>query len=169
MEKHKYYMLSLLSGVLKKKTYRNREQIGGGAVKWMKLVKGVKKYNPSSYKNRQEDVRCSTVTIVERKVLVAQSCLFETPWTVPARLLCPWDSPDKNTGVGCHSFHQGIFPTQALNPGLPHCRQILYHLSHKSLGKPKKTGVGCHALFQGIFLTQGSNPGLCIAGRFFNI
>ena len=33
----------------------------------------------------------------------------------PARLLCPWDSPDKNTGVGCHSLLQGIFPTQGSN------------------------------------------------------
>ena len=48
-----------------------------------------------------------------------------------ARLLCPWDSPGKNTGVGCHSLLQGIFPTQGLNPGLLHCGQILYHLSHQ--------------------------------------
>ena len=41
------------------------------------------------------------------------------------------DSPNKNTGVGCHAFLQGIFPTQGLNPGLLHCWQILYHLSHK--------------------------------------
>ena len=40
------------------------------------------------------------------------------------------DSPGKNTGVGCHAFLQGIFPTQGLNSGLPHCRQTLYHLSH---------------------------------------
>ena len=39
----------------------------------------------------------------------------------PARLLCPWDSPGKNTGVDCHALLQGIFPTQGLNPGLPHC------------------------------------------------
>ena len=37
----------------------------------------------------------------------------------------------KNTGVGTHSFLQGIFPTQRSNPGLLHCRQILYHLSTK--------------------------------------
>ena len=43
----------------------------------------------------------------------------------PARLLHPWDSSDKNTGVGCHSLLQGIFPTQELNPGLLHCGQIL--------------------------------------------
>ena len=41
------------------------------------------------------------------------------------------DSPGKNTGVGCHFLPQGIFPTQGSNPGLPHCRQILYQLSHK--------------------------------------
>ena len=43
-----------------------------------------------------------------------------------SRLLCPWDSPGKNTGVGCHFLLQRIFPTQGLNPGLLHCRQILY-------------------------------------------
>ena len=51
----------------------------------------------------------------------------------PARLLCPWDSLGKNTRVGCHFLLQGIFPTQGLNPGLLHCRQILYCLSrHRS-------------------------------------
>jgi len=38
------------------------------------------------------------------------------------------DSPGKYTGMGCHTFFEGIFPTQVSNPGLPHCRQILYHL-----------------------------------------
>ena len=57
---------------------------------------------------------------------------FTTPWTVPARLLHPWDSPGKNSGVSCHSLLQGIFLTQGLNPGLClHCRQILYHLAPK--------------------------------------
>ena len=45
------------------------------------------------------------------------------------------NSPGKNTGVGCHAFLQGIFPTQGSNPGLPHFRRILYHLSHQ--GRPK--------------------------------
>ena len=44
------------------------------------------------------------------------------------------DSPDKNTGVGCHAFLQGIFPMQRSNLGFPHCWQILYHLSHQ--GRP---------------------------------
>ena len=43
-----------------------------------------------------------------------------------ARLLCPWNSPGKNTGVGCHTLIQGIFPIQGLNPCILHCRQILY-------------------------------------------
>ena len=43
----------------------------------------------------------------------------------------PWDSPGKNTGVGCHFLLQGIFPSQGLNSGLPHCRQTLYPLSHR--------------------------------------
>ena len=42
-----------------------------------------------------------------------------------------WDSPGQNTEVGTLSFLQGIFLTQGLNPGLPHCRWILYQLSHK--------------------------------------
>ena len=45
----------------------------------------------------------------------------------PARLLCPWDSPGTNTGVGCHFLLQGIFPTQGSNLGLCTSRRILYH------------------------------------------
>ena len=44
----------------------------------------------------------------------------------PARLLCPWGFPGKNTTVGCHALLQGIFPSQGSNPGLLHCRQVLY-------------------------------------------
>ena len=51
--------------------------------------------------------------------------------TVAHQALCPWDSPGKNTGVGCYFLLQGIFPTQGSNPGLPHCRQTLYPLSHQ--------------------------------------
>ena len=49
----------------------------------------------------------------------------------PTRLHGPWDSPGKNTGVGCHFLLQEIFPTQELNQGLLHCRQILYQLSYE--------------------------------------
>ena len=49
----------------------------------------------------------------------------------PVRLLYPWDSPGKNTGVDCRSCLQRIFLTQGLNPGLLHCRQILHHLNYR--------------------------------------
>ena len=49
----------------------------------------------------------------------------------PARLPCPWNSPGKNNGMGWQSLLQGIFPTQGSNPGLLHCRWILYHLSQQ--------------------------------------
>ena len=49
----------------------------------------------------------------------------------PHRLYSPWNSPGKNTGVGTHSLLWGIFPTQGSNPGLPHCTQTLYQLSHQ--------------------------------------
>jgi len=45
-------------------------------------------------------------------------------------LCSPWNSPGQNTGVGSLSLLQGIFPTQGLNPGLPHCKQILYQLNN---------------------------------------
>ena len=47
----------------------------------------------------------------------------------------PWNSPGQNTAMGSHSILQGIVPTQGSNPGLPHCRWILYQLSHK--GSPR--------------------------------
>ena len=56
--------------------------------------------------------------------------------------LGPWDFPGKSTGVGCHFFLQRIFPTQGSNPGLLHCRQTLYHLSHQgSLIIPQEVAI----------------------------
>ena len=49
----------------------------------------------------------------------------------PHGLCSPWNSVGQNTGVGSLSLLQGIFPTQGLNPGLPHCGQILYQVSHQ--------------------------------------
>ena len=63
--------------------------------------------------------------------LVAQSCptlCDPTDWSPPSSSV-HGDSPGKNTRVGCHAFLQGIFLTQGLDPGLLHCRWILYHLS----------------------------------------
>ena len=59
--------------------------------------------------------------------------------------------PGKSTGVGCHFLLLGIFPTQGLKPGLPHCRQTFYRLSH--LGSPKR-GVCIY-----IYMVQGQDLG----------
>ena len=81
------------------------------------------------------------------------------------------DSPGKDTGVGCHALLQGIFPTKGLNPGLLHCRQILYCLSHKrsprilewaaypfSRGSSRNwTGVSCTA--GGFFTSWATREG----------
>ena len=58
------------------------------------------------------------------------------------------DSPGKNTGVGCHSLLQGIFPTQGSNLGLLHCRQILYHLSHQGNLVLSSVQLSCVQLFE---------------------
>ena len=76
-------------------------------------------------------------------------------------LLFPWDSPGKNTGVGCHSFLQGIFPTQGSNPSLPHCRQILYHLNHQ--GSPMNIRLHVYFWFR-VFFRYMSGGG--IAGSY---
>ena len=61
---------------------------------------------------------------------VVSNCLWPRGLQ-PARLLRPWNYPGKNTGAGCHSLLQGIFPTQWSKPGFLHGRQIDYHLSHQ--------------------------------------
>ena len=75
----------------------------------------------------------------------------------PHGLYSPWNSPGQNTGVGSLSLLQGIFPTQGSNPGLPHCRWILYQLSHK--GSP-------HWLFFMCLLAICISMGKCLF-RFF--
>ena len=64
----------------------------------------------------------------------------------PRGLYSSWNSPGQNTGVGTFLFSRGMFPTQRSNPGLPHCRQILYQLSCQE--SPKCTLV--HQYFKNV-------------------
>ena len=80
--------------------------------------------------------KCVSDTIIYVLLfLVAQSCLtLRDPVDCsPSISFIHGGSPGNYTGVGvsCHDLIQRIFPTQGLNPGLPHCRWILYHLSHQ--------------------------------------
>ena len=109
--------------------------------------------NPRKYNN------CKYTCIQHLDTCVSHSVMsnsLQQHGLKPARLLCPQNSPGKNTGVDCHSLLKGIFPTQRSNPGLLHCRQILYQLSHQ--GSP---------LFLGLFpkLTLHTSPSLRLLSK----
>jgi len=74
------------------------------------------------------------------------------------------DSAGKNTGMGSHAL-QGIFPTQGLNPGLPRCWQILYHLSHK--GSLRILEWVASPFSRGSSWPRNWTRVSCIAGGFF--
>ena len=59
----------------------------------------------------------------------------------PHGVYSPWNSPGQNTGVGSLALLQRIFPTQGSNPGLPHCRRIVYQLSHKGSPFDMKSNI----------------------------
>ena len=93
-------------------------------------------------------------------VLVDQlylTILFDPTDQGPTRLLHPWDSPGKNTGVGHHSLLQGIFPTQGSNPGLLHCRQTL--LPSETRGKTLLPGWGSRASDSSAYLGESQGGG----------
>ena len=77
----------------------------------------------------------------------------------------PWNSPGQNTGVDNLSLLQGIFPSQELNPGLPHCRQILYQLSHQ--GSPRMLEWAAYPFSRGSSWPRNWTSVSCIAGGFF--
>ena len=80
----------------------------------------------------------------------------------PHGLYNPWNSPGQNTGVGSLSLLQGIFPTQGLSPGLLHCRQILYQLSHK--GSPRILEWVAYPFSSGSSRLRNQTGVSCIAG-----
>ena len=82
----------------------------------------------------------------------------------PHGLYCPWNSPGQNTRVGSLSLVQGIFPTQGLNAGLPHCRLILYQLSHQ--GSPRILKWVAYPFSSGSFWPRNQTRVSCIAGGF---
>ena len=82
----------------------------------------------------------------------------------PHGLYSPWNSPGKNTGVGRYSIMQGIFPTQGLNAGLPHCRWVLYQLSHQENPIPEWLA---YPFSSGSSWPRNWTEVSCIAGVFF--
>ena len=64
----------------------------------------------------------------------------------PTRLLCPWDSPSQNTGVGCHALLQGILLLQGLNP----CLLCLLHLASSLTTSATCTLLICSVQFSSV-------------------
>ena len=75
------------------------------------------------------------------------------------------DSPGKNTGVSGHALLQGIFLTQGSNPGLTHCRWILYHLTQQR--SPRILELVAYPFSRGSSQPRNQTEASCIAGRFF--
>ena len=101
--------------------------------------------------------------------LVARSCmtLCNPKDSSPPGSSVPGDSPGKTTGMGCHALLHRIFPTQGLNPGLPHHRWILYWLSHQ--GSPRILEWVAYPFSRGSSWPRNQTRVSCIAGRFFTI
>ena len=88
-----------------------------------------------------------------------------SPTPGPHGLHSPWNSPGQNTGVDSCSLLQGIFPTQGSNPGLLHCRQILYQLSY--WGSPRVLEWVAYPFSRGSSQARNWTGISCIAGGFF--
>ena len=83
----------------------------------------------------------------------------------PHGLYNPWNSPGQNSGVGSLSLLQGICPTQGLNPGLPHCRWILYQLSYQR--SPRILEWVAYRFSSGSSQRRNWSGISCTAGRLF--
>ena len=101
----------------------------------------------------------------DKKESESEICSVFSDSLRPHGLHSPQNSPGQNTGVGSCSLLQGIFSTQGSNPGLPHCRQILYQLSHK--GSPRILKCIAYAFSRGFSRPRNGTRVSCIAGRFF--
>ena len=95
----------------------------------------------------------------------SESCSVMSNSLWPHVLYSPWNSPGQNTWVESFSLLQGIFPIQGSNPGLLHCRQILYQLSHK--GSPRILEWIAYAFSSGSSWPRNRTRVSFIAGRFF--
>ena len=87
----------------------------------------------------------------------SERCSVMSDFLQPHGPYSPWNSLGQNTGVGNLSLLQGIFPTQELNWGLLHCRQILYQLSYQEI------------LALGYNLKNNRMISVCLQGKPFNI
>ena len=98
--------------------------------------------------------------------VISRSCSVVSDSLWPHGLYSPWNSPGQNTGVGSLSLLQGVFPTQGLNPGLTHCRHILYQPSHKR--SPRIPEWVAFPFSSGSSWPRNRTGVSCIAGGLFS-
>ena len=114
-----------------------------------------------AFSNRE--MRNPQLSGIQENESESHSVLSDSWW--PHGLYSPWNSPGQNTGIGNHSLLQGIFPTQGSNPGLAHCRWILYQLSHK--GSPTILEWVAYSFSSGSSWLRNLTGISCIAGGSF--
>ena len=91
--------------------------------------------------------------------------LFVTPWTIDVRLLCPWGFSRQEYSNGLPCPPPGDLPTQGSNPGLPHCRQVLYCLSHQR--SPRILEWVAYPFSRGSSQPRNRTGVSCVVGSFF--
>ena len=101
---------------------------------------------------------CTHVPVIRNEGKWSDSRSVESDSLGPRGLYSPWNSPGQNTRVGIQI--QGIFSSQGSNPGVPHCRLILYKLRHQ--GSPRILERVAYP-----FSSGSARPRVYIAGRFF--
>ena len=121
-------------------------------------------HSTSVYNSQDLEATCAVLCIV------AQSCLTlcDLMDCSPSGCSVHRDSPGKNTGntgVGCYALLQRNFPTQGLNSGLPHCRQIIYQVSHQ--GSPRILEWVAYPFPRGSSQPRNRTQVSCIAGGLF--
>ena len=124
---------------------------------------------PFSTWMNQKDIMLSEISQTEKDkyCMITQnegcSAVSDSLW--PYGLYSPWNFSGQNTGMGSLSLLQGIFPTQGSNPGLLHCRPILYQLSPKE--NPRTLEWVAYLFSRGSSWPRNQTGVSCVTGRFF--
>ena len=124
---------------------------------------------PFSTWMNQKDIMLSEISQTEKDkyCMITQnegcSAVSDSLW--PYGLYSPWNFSGQNTGMGSLSLLQGIFPTQGSNPGLLHCRPILYQLSPKE--NPRILEWVAYLFSRGSSWPRNQTGVSCVTGRFF--
>ena len=157
-QKDKYYMISTICEIFKKKKVklRNSRKVVARDCSWR-----IKRKKISWFKKQK--IHLSVIRWIRSEESESHSVVSDS--LQPHEPYSPWDSPGQNSEMGSLSLLQGIFPTQGWNPGLPHCSWILYQLSHQ--GSPRILEWVAYP-FSGRSPWPRNQTGVsCISGGFF--